>query len=58
VLTAAAEQFSSAFASGGGDLSDLLEQVDDVQNARELSTAAERLADYATEQCDITGGGS
>jgi hypothetical protein len=56
VLTDAAEQFAAAVQTGGGDLSDLLEQVDDVQNARELSTAADRLASYANEQCDLGGG--
>ena len=58
VLTDAAEQFAAAMAEGGGDLSDLLEQVDDVQNARELSTAAERLSSYATEQCGLGSEGS
>jgi hypothetical protein len=58
VLADAVEQLAEAFDEGGGDLGAVLEQVDDLEDVQEVQTAAQRIADYAADQCGVDASGS
>ncbi len=58
VLADGVEQLAEAFDEGGGDLGAVIEQADDLEDVQEFQTAAERIADYAGEQCGVDASGS
>ena len=56
ILADAAERLSTALADGEADIGEILEQVDDLEDVQEIQAAAERVADFAVEECGIEQG--
>ena len=58
ILADTFEDLAAAFDEGGGDLGNVLEQVDDIEDVQEVQTAAERIEGYVRTECDFAASGS